>query len=469
MGPGTKCCNRSKVVQMHSEDSTEYEDSTQLGRHGKHDMQYMASLSAAAVHRTPRYLILLILIIAAFFASAIGWMAWAKIDVVIRGSGKVSPASQVQNIQSLEGGIIEEILVQEGQAVTAGQPLIKISDVAFSSSFEENRLLYFELLARSSRLNAEAFDRGFNPGEEVVKAAPRLIAAEKSLFLSNRQELTETLSILEEKIHQQQSALREAQSKQKQLRRSLELVKKEIKIKQPLMDRGIISEVEFLQLLQREAELEGEIEGVGLSIPRIRSTIEEARFNKQKERLEFQNEAKKELNGVNAELGRIRETQTALQDRVKRTTLRSPVNGIVQRLHTNTIGGVITPGSGIVDIVPQDDALLVEIRINPADIAYVNVGQFARLKFSAYDFAIHGSLQGIVTFVSADTVTNEEGESYYLVRIKPVKSFLGATRGELPIRIGMTAEGDIITDKKTILSYLTEPVHRGIDKALRER
>lgn len=454
---------------MLDEDHTDFEDSTQVGVHGKRDMQYMRSLSAAAVHRTPRYLILLILIIAAFFASAIGWMAWAKIDVVIRGSGKVSPASQVQNIQSLEGGIIEEILVIEGQDVRTGQPLIKISDVAFASSFEENRLLYLELLARTSRLNAEAFGAEFKPIEEVSREAPQLIAAEKSLFSSNRQQLEETLSILKEKINQQQSALREAQSKQKQLRRSLELVKREIKIKQPLMDRGIISEVEFLQLQQREAELEGEIEGVTLSIPRIESTIDEARFSKQKENLEFQNQAKKELNEVNAELGRIRETQTALQDRVKRTTLRSPVNGIVQQLHINTIGGVIGPGSSIVDIVPQEDALLVELRINPADIAYVNVGQFARLKFSAYDFAIHGSLQGIVTFVSADTVTSEEGETYYLVRVKPNKPFLGVTQGELPIKIGMTAEADIITDKKTILSYLTEPVHRGIDKALRER
>ena len=454
---------------MHDEDSTEFEDTTQIGRHGKQDLQYMRSLSAAAVHRTPRYLILLILIIALFFSSALYWMAWAKIDVVIRGSGKVSPASQVQNIQSLEGGIIEEILVLEGQSVSTGQPLIKISDVAFSSSFEENRLLYLELLARSSRLNAEAFGRDFEPFEEVSREAPQLIAAEKSLFLSNRQELAETLSILEEKVSQQQSELREAQSRLKQLRRSLELVKKEIKIKQPLMERGIISEVEFLQLLQQEAELEGDIDGVSLSIPRLQSTIEEARFNKQKEKLEFQNDAKEQLNEVNAELGRIREAQTALQDRVKRTTLRSPVNGIVQRLHTNTIGGVITPGSGIVDIVPQDDALLVEIKIKPADIAYVNTGQFARLKFSAYDFALHGSLQGIVTFVSADTVTNEEGESFYVVRVKPNKPFLGATQGELPIRIGMTAEADIITDKKTILSYLTEPVHRGIDRALRER
>lgn len=454
---------------MDSDDNTEFEDSTQISRHGKRDLRYMRSLSAAAVHRTPRFLIAVVIIIALFVIAAILWMNWAQIDVVIRGSGKVSPASQVQNIQSLEGGIIEEIMVAEGQTVMTGQSLLKISDVAFSSSFEENRLLYLELLARSSRLNAEAFDREFELEVEVSAEAPQLFKSERSLYDSHQQQLKENLGGLEERINQQLSAMREAQSKQQQLKKSLELVKKEIKIKKPLKDRGIISEVEFLQLQQRETEIEGEIEAVKLSIPRIKSTIDEARSNKKKERLGFQNKAKKELNEVNAELGRIRETQTALQDRVKRTTLRSPVNGIVQRLYINTIGGVISPGSNILDIVPQEDALLVELKIKPADTAYVNVGQFARLKFSAYDFAIHGSLQGIVTFVSADTITNEEGESFFVVRVKPTKSFLGVKSGELPIKIGMTAEADIITDKKTILSYLTEPVHRGIDKALRER
>ena len=454
---------------MDNDDNTNFEDVTQIGIHGKQDMVYMRSLSAAAVHRSPRYLIAVVMIFALFVIAAIVWMNWAKIDVVIRGSGKVSPASQVQNIQSLEGGIISEILVAEGQVVEAGQALIKISDVAFSSSFEENRLLYLELVAKVSRLKAEAFDRAFKPDSEVSAEAPHLIKSEKSLYDSNQQQLKETLSSLEEKISQQKSALLEAQSKRRQLQRSLDLIQKEIVIKKPLKDRGIISEVEFLQLQQREAEFEGEIEAVKFSVPRIESTIEEARFNKQKEKLNFQNNAKKELNEVTAEISRIKETQTALQDRVKRTTLRSPVNGIVQRLYINTIGGVISPGNNILEIVPQEDALLVELNINPADIAYVSVGQFARLKFSAYDFAIHGSLQGIVTFVSADTITNEEGQSFFLVRVKPIKSFLGVKSGELPIKIGMTAEADIITDKKTILSYLTEPVHRGIDKALRER
>jgi adhesin transport system membrane fusion protein len=396
-------------------------------------------------------------------------MNWAKIDVVIRGSGKVSPASQVQIIQSLEGGIVSEILISEGQSVEVGQTLLKISDVAFSSSFEENRLLYLELQARSSRLRAQSFGLDFVSDQEVSEEAPSLIQSEKSLYESNQRQLEDTLSILEEKINQQQSAVQEAQSKERQLKRSLDLVKKEIKIKKPLKDRGIISEVEFLQLQQREAELEGELESVHLSIPRIKSTIEEARFKKQKELLDFQNKAKKELNEVNAEIGRIKEAQTALQDRVRRTTLRSPVRGIIQQLYANTIGGVVSPGSNILEIVPLEDSLLVELQIKPADIAYVHIGQTARLKFSAYDFAIHGGLQGKVTFVSADTVTNDDGQSFFVVRIKPVKSYLGHESEPLPIKVGMTAEADIITAKKTILSYLTEPVHRGIDKALRER
>lgn len=457
------------MPDINDEDATELEDQTQLGSHGKQDRVYMRSLSAAVVHRTPRHLIAVILVLAVFFIAAILWMHWASIDVVVRGSGKVSPASQVQNIQSLEGGIVEEILVDEGEVVDVGQPLLKISDIAFTSSFEENQLLYLELLARASRLSAEAFGRDFESHPEVEKLAPELMRSEASLYESNREQLGETMSILEEKINQQQAALREAQSKRRQLAKSLELMRKEIEIKKPLRDRGIISEVEYLQLQQREAEIEGELESVRLSIPRIESTIEEARFGKQKEILEFQNKAKRELNEINAEIGRLREAQTALQDRVKRTTLRSPVRGVVQRLHVNTIGGVVNPGGNIIDVVPREDSLLVEVRIAPPDIGSIHVGQFARLKFSAYDFALHGSLQGIVTFISADSITTEEGESYFLARIKPTRSFMGGSPGEMPIKVGMTAEADILTEKKTILSYLTEPMHRGFDKALRER
>ena len=437
-------------------------------RYSDSDIAYMQSLSAAVVQRSPKFLVMTVSIISLFVLVAVIWMGWAEIDVVVRGSGKVIPARQVQVIQSLEGGVVSEILVKEGDQVENNQPVMKISDIAFSSSFEENRLSYYELLAKSARLRAEADVSDFRRNEKVAAMFPELLESEESLFESNRRQLKETLSIYEEQISQQQSALEEALSKQRQLRRSLELLQQEVEIKRPLVERRIISEVDYLQVQQREAEAEGELEGVNLSIPRIQSTVEEARNKLEQARLEFSNKAKLELNEVMAELSRIAESQTALEDRVSRTTLRSPVKGTVQRLYINTIGGVITPGSEIMEIVPREDALLIEVHIKPADIAYIDVGQEARLKFTAYDFAIHGSLRGSVSFVSADTVTDEEGVSYYVARVRPEKPYLGVKSKPMFIKVGMASETDIITDKKTILEYLLKPIHRGLERALRE-
>ena len=432
------------------------------------DLLYMQSLSAAVIQRSPKYLLNMISIMLAVVLVSLIWMSWAEIDVVVRGTGKVIPARQVQIIQSLEGGIISKILVKEGDLVESNQPLIKISDVAFTGSFEENRLLYFELQAKSMRLKAEAHVTEFLVELEDHDELKPLLKSERSLFESNRLQLGETISIYKEQVNQQQSALEEAQSKQRQLSKSLELLRQELKIKEPLVRRRIISEVEYLQLQQRVAEAEGDMEGVRLSIPRIRSTVKEGRRKLEQVRLDFSNTAKRELNEVMAEISRLVEAQTALQDRVSRTTLRSPVKGTVQRLYVNTVGGVVSPGSEILEIVPRDEALLVEIRIKPADIAYINVGQQARLKFTAYDFAIHGSVKGTVSFVSADTITDEEGVSYYLSRVKPDKSYLGHELRPMLIKVGMASEADIITDKKSILEYLLKPINRGLENALGE-
>jgi len=432
------------------------------------DIAYMRSLSAAVVERSPKHLLMIVSIITGVVLVAILWMGWAEIDVVVRGSGKVIPARQVQLIQSLEGGIISEILVQEGDLVESTQPLIKISDVAFTSSYEENRLSYNELRAKSARLKAESDNIEFIRDAELEAAAPEVLKSEESLFESNRQQLRQTLRIYTEQVSQQKSTLQEAQSKERQLTKSLKLLQQEVEIKKPLVKRRIISEVEYLQLQQRVAELEGELEGVSLSISRLRSSVEEGRRKLEQVRLDFSNKAKRELNEVMSEISRIAESQTNLEDRVRRTVLRSPVKGVVQRLYVNTIGGVVKPGSEILTIVPRDEALLIEARIKPADIAYVIEGQATRLKFTAYDFAIYGSLKGHVAFVSADTITDDEGVSYYVARVRPLRSYLGPKLKPLPIKVGMAAEVDIITDKKTILEYLLKPINRGLERALRE-
>ncbi len=432
------------------------------------DLAYMRSLAAAVVQRSPRYLSTMLLVMALAFATAIGWMSYAKVDVVVRGSGKVVPSQQLQVIQSLEGGVVSEIQVGEGQLVELGQPLIKISDIAFSSSFEENRLHYLELRASMTRLQAEAHGTPFEPDPALAEEAPELVRAARSLYESRQAQLAETLRILEEQVRQHESSLAEARAKRRQVEKSLSLTREEIALKEPLVDRGLVSRVEILQLKKQENDLAGELEGLRLSVPRLQSLIDEAGGKIEESRLEFRNAAKRELNETAAEAARIAETQTALKDRVQRTTIRSPVKGTVTRLHINTVGGVISPSAPVMEIVPFEDALLVQVNIKPQDIANISVGQPARLKFSAYDFAVHGSLAGEVVFLSADTVTNEDGESFYVARIRPERDYLGHASRPLHVRVGMTVEADIITDKKSILDYLLKPINRGFQRALSE-
>lgn len=433
------------------------------------DLAYMRSLAAAVEQRTPRYMATVVGILALALLALVLWMGWAEIDEVVRGGGKVIPSRQVQVIQSLEGGVVSEILVREGDLVDLGQPLMKISDIAFASSYGENRLHYLELRAKIARLTAEAEGAEWVGDPEVSAEAPALMYAERSLFESNREQLAETLQIFEERQHQAESELAAAEAKRKQLTKSLELIRQEIQIKQPLVKSRLISEVEFLQLRGRETEMAGELEAVELSIPRLRSAIEEARGKVTQTRLDFRNQAKKELNEVRGEAARIAESQQAIKDRVQRAILRSPVKGTVKRLHINTVGGVIRPGSDAVEVVPREDALLVEVRIKPSDIAHIHTDQRARIKFSAYDFAIHGSLGGELAFVSADTITNEDGESFYLARVRPDRAYLGPAAQPLPIKVGMTAEVDILTGKKTILEYVMKPIARGMGNALGEQ
>ena len=432
------------------------------------DLAYMRSLSAAVVQRSPRYLVTILVIMALAITSGVIWMSIAEIDIVVRGSGKVIPSSQLQVIQSLEGGVVSEILVREGDIVDTNQPLIKISDIAFASSYEENRVHYLELRARIARLTAEANDLPFKEDPVVAKQMPELMKSETSLYESNKQQLEETQQILQEQLSQNENEVLEAEGRQKHLRRTLRLIREEIKLKKPLLKRKLVSEIEFLQVQQREVETEGELDAIKLSIPRLESAIEEAKRKIAQSNLDFRNKAKKELNEASAEASRIEETQSALEDKVRRTMLRSPVKGTVTRLHVNTVGGVIPAGNPILEIVPFEDALLVEIKIKPADIADLTVGQEARLKFSAYDFAIHGSLGGKVNFISADTITTEEGESFFVVRIKPEKAYMGPQESPLPIGVGMTVEADILTDKKTILQYIMKPIRRGLQRSLSE-
>jgi len=437
--------------------------------YSQEDLEYMASLSSAVMQKSSGSSRLIIWMIFVSLAWLIIWAYFAEIDELTRGSGKVIPSKQVQVIQNLEGGIVSEILIDEGEIVEKGQILLKIDDTSFSSSYAENNLRKLELKAQAMRLSAEVSGKDTHTMPAVSDEMKPFIEHERSLYQLNKKQLSQKLSILNEQINQRRHELKEAQSKYQQLKQDYKLIQQEVQITKPLVEKGIVSQVEFLQLSRQASGIKGEMDSVKLSIPRTKSTIKEARNKMAEAKLNFKHEAKEELNKVQAEIARISESADALEDRVKRTLVRSPVKGIIQRLLVNTVNGVVQPGMDLVEIIPFNDKLLIETKIKPSDIAYLYPGQPAKVKFTAYDFSIYGSLDGKVTWISADTITDEEGNAFYLVRIKTDKNYLLFEDVKHDILVGMIANVDIITGKKSVLDFLLKPILKVHQAALRER
>lgn len=364
------------------------------------------------------------------------WASWAEIDEVTRGQGKVIPSKSVQMIQSLEGGILEEFFVEEGQHVEAGQTLLRIRDAIFASSYQENVARRDMLQARLVRLKAES------------KNLPELAFPE-----GTRSELMET----ELGLFFARSSDRQAT--ESALKSRLELAVREEKLLLEGTKSRAISPVELIRVQKETAELRGSL-----------ATLNTA----------FQRQAMEQLDKDRADLEVLLEAIKRDKDRLDRTIIRSPVRGVVNKIHINTVGRVVGSGADIMAIVPSDDTLLIEANIGPADIAFIRPGEKVNVKFTAYDFSRYGGLDGKVERIGVDTVTDEpsrqarQGQpaaSYYPITVRTEKNSLGKDHNgnELPIIPGMVVEVDILTGKKTILEYLLMPLSRARERALRER
>ncbi|EMJ4842153.1 TPA: HlyD family type I secretion periplasmic adaptor subunit [Morganella morganii] len=407
--------------------------------------------------------------ILAFILFFILWAGLTDIDEVTRGDGKAIPSTRLQKIQNLEGGIITEVFIHEGQIVNAGQPLIRLDDTRFASNVGETEAERLALMSKIERLNAEINNHDLVLSEDIIKQAPDVANAEKQLFNSRRQQLHNEISGLNEQLIQRRQELRELSAKKLQFSNSLGLLRQEITMSEPLIAEGAISKVEVLRLKRAEVETKGQLESVTISIPKAESAIKEIESKIEETRNRYKSDALAQLNDAQATLNKISATGKALEDRVNRTLVVSPVRGIVQQVLVNTIGGVIQPGSDLVEIVPLDDTLLVEARIRPQDIAFLHPGQEAIIKLTAYDYTIYGGLKGKLEQISPDTVTDKEGNSFYIIRLRTDKNYLGTAENPLLIIPGMVASVDIITGKKSILSYLLKPILRAKAEALRER
>ncbi|MCU7834877.1 MAG: HlyD family type I secretion periplasmic adaptor subunit [gamma proteobacterium symbiont of Taylorina sp.] len=434
------------------------------------DLDFIRSTSAAMLEETPKRSRFLLYLIVIMLCSIVYWADNAPLDEITRGEGKVIPSHQIQIVQNLEGGIVSEILIREGDQVDKGQILLKIDDTNFESSFMESRLRYLELIVKASRLTAEAEGQErFTVPIPVIKEAPKLAANEKALFLSHKRKLSSNLDILKNQVEQKKQEVTEADSKLQQIKRSYSLAIKELNIIRPLFEAGAMSEVDVIKRERQVNELKGDLDAVRLSIPRIESTIRESE-NKIKElKIRYRSDAREELNEVAAEIPRILESIDTLEDKVHRTHVRSPVKGTIQKLLINTINGVVQPGMDLVKIIPTDDALIIETKIKPSDIAYLYPGLKALVKFTAYDFAIYGGLEAKVIHISADSITSEKDETFYLVRVETLKNYLGKTIGSLPIIPGMVTQVDILTGKKTVMDFLLKPILKTKENALTER
>ena len=406
-------------------------------------------------------------VIGLLVVAVVGWASWAELDEVARGQGQVIPSRQIQVVQNLEGGIIAEILATEGQIVRPGDSLLRIDDTNLASSFRENEARWRALTAKRQRLDAEVGGASLVlPAGDAADSAT--VAAERALFEARRAELDAAIAVLERQAAQRAQEIAELDSRIQKFEQGLELAADERSILKPMVDQGVTSRIELIRLDRQITALEGDLDGARIAVPRVRAALSEARRRIDERRAAFVSRAREELAETYLRLSVLEQAMAAQQDRVSRTEVRSPVHGTVNRVLVNTVGGVVQPGMDLVEIVPLEDSLLVEARIKPADIAFLRPGQQVKVKITAYDFATFGTLEGRLEHISADSIADERGETYFQIRVRTDRNFLGSDENPLPIIPGMVAEVDILTGERTVLDYFFSPLAKVSQRALTE-
>jgi len=407
--------------------------------------------------------------IAGFFVLMFIWIAFAEVDNVTRAEGRVIPSAKLQVIQNLEGGIVAEILVKQGQTVKAGDKLVGLSALQYDGDMKARYQQIYGLEARAARLLALANGQQPKFPKSVVDSAPDLMSVEMATFLSKTLEQESQMAVLSAQLDQKTRELDESKISLLATRKSLELGREERATVARLVERGLEPRLELVRIDRSFAEQEGRADIAAVTIERLRGAIVELGARKDTMVRQLRSEALNELNRTMAELAALRQGMPAMADKVARTDIKSPMNGIVNRVFVSTLGGIVRPGDPIVEVVPGDDQLVVEALVLPKDIGFVKLGQLARVKVTAYDYSIFGAMDGMVKNISADAVPNEKGEAFFQVKIETKTRAIEAIDKKLPIMPGMQAQIDIITGKKTILQYLSKPIVAMKENAFRER
>jgi adhesin transport system membrane fusion protein len=414
--------------------------------------------------RRPRFFVWILF---ALVLLALLWAGLAEVEEETRGEGKVAAPSQNQHIQSLDGGVVSKILVREGATVQKNQLLLLMDNTRFSSSLNDNQAQYLALMAKAARLRALATGTPFSLPGEVSAQAPEVAQQETHLYQSKDQELRSTLSIARQELDQSQHELSEAHDRHTQAEQSYLLTNQELAQTRPLLQSGAVSRVDILHLQRDVVRYQGDRDMAQAQIARIQAIIVEAKHKIQQAELNFRNQSSSELSETLSRINSLSANRPGLANKVQLSEVRSPVEGKVVRLYANTVGGVVEPGKDMLEIVPHEDALWVETRVLPRDIAFLHPGQPAMVRLTAYDHTIYGGMKGTLQEIGADTVSDSKGNAFYVIKVRTNQGSLGANH--LPILPGMLATVDITTGRKSVLSYLLKPILRARAEALTER
>lgn len=401
--------------------------------------------------------------------SMMTWTYFAELEEFTVASGEVVPVGKVKVVQHLEGGIIEELFVKDGDLVVEGQPLLQLDLGSGGTNIEELQVRLDSAILAAARLEAEATGNPLEFPPDEAERRPEMLTGQRQTYEARLSELESSVGILSEQVKQKELEVDELDVQRETISKNLKIAKERFKISESLLSEGLTARIEHLELEAAVESLEGELSNLTSAIPRARAAIAEAQERVNEAERRFRREAKEELDDSRQNIARVTELLDQANQQGVRAEIKSPTNGIVQNMVYNTVGGVVRAGEPIMHIVPTGEQLVVEARLNPTDRGYVEVGQRAMVKISTYDFARYGGLEGAVIQLAPDSSTDENGEPYFRVVVQTDRSYLGVQEGDLPITPGMQASVDIRTGTRSVLEYLVKPVLKLKHEAFRER
>jgi len=404
-----------------------------------------------------------------FVMIMIVWSFFVRLDEVSTAQGEVVPQGKIKVIQHLEGGIVEDLFVSEGDTVRKGQPLLQLDMASSGTNANELQVrLDSEKLVRA-RLTAEATGNQLEFPEEIARRRPALENAQREAYLARRRELNSTLRVMEEQMRQKELEVEELIARAQAVNQNYRLAKERFKMSASLLAEGLTARMDHLELQSEVEKLKGERKSLKPAMPKAKAAVEEIKRRLEEGEIKFRREAQEQLGKSQQDIARITELLSQANEQGLRTEIKSPIDGVVKNMVNNTIGGVVRAGEPIMEIVPIGENLVIQAKLNPTERGFVNVGQRALVKISAYDFARYGGLEGEVIRVAPDASTDENGAPYFQVIVRTDKNYLGTSEGSLPITPGMQAGVDILTGEKTVMDYIVSPILKLKYEAFRER